>query len=54
MSLAWLFAYGVTFAIIEPAQVVLLTTAPFLQNEDTACGRAISRCRFIYNELCAP
>jgi len=54
MCLSWLIAYGVTFAIVEPVQVLVLTCAPNLQDEDTASGRFCMQCLFIYNELCAP
>ena len=54
MVIAWLFAYGVTFAIVEPVQVIALAALPMLNDEDTRCGRACLRCRFIYNELMAP
>lgn len=55
MAVAWLVAYGVTFAIVEPLQVIILVCAPaWLFDDDNACGRAMNRIRFIYNELCAP
>ena len=52
MCVAWLFAYGVTFAIIEPVQVIVLAAVPMLNDEATRCGRCVIRIRFIYNELC--
>merc|ERR1712146_90823 len=54
MCIAWLMAYGWTFAIVEPVQVLILAGAPCLFNEDTRCGRCMLRCQFMYNELCAP
>jgi len=54
MCMAWLVAYGVTFAFVEPFQVLVIACFPGLSNEDTACGRFCGRCRFMYNELCAP
>uniref|UniRef100_A0A7S2IYL5 EF-hand domain-containing protein n=1 Tax=Haptolina brevifila TaxID=156173 RepID=A0A7S2IYL5_9EUKA len=54
MCLSWLMSYGITFAIVEPFQVLLLACAPCLFNEETRVGRWCGRCRFVYNELCAP
>jgi len=54
MCMAWLIAYGVTFAIVEPVQVCAIACLPSLSDEDTRCGRFCGRCRFMYNELCAP
>ena len=54
MVLTWLMAYGLTFAIIEPAQVILLVCCPCLWNENHRCGRCMVNCRFMYNEICAP
>ena len=54
MAISWLIAYGVTFAIVEPLQVLIITCAPCIFDEDRKCGRLMVRCRFAYNELCAP
>jgi len=54
MVISWVLAYGVTFALVEPIQVLLLVCAPCLFDESTKCGRCMGRCRFVYNELCAP
>ena len=54
MIISWLVAYGWTFAIVEPVQVIILAGTPCLFDEETRCGRCMSRARFIYNELCAP
>ena len=54
MVVAWLMAYGITFAVVEPFQVFLLACAPCLFDEATRFGRFCGRCRFVYNELCAP
>ena len=54
MLLTWLVAYGWTFAFLEPLQILLLAGMPILWNEKTRLGRTMLRCRFIYNELCAP
>jgi hypothetical protein len=54
MCISWLIAYGLTFAIIEPLQVILLAGAPFLFDESHRCGRCMTNCRTVYNELCAP
>jgi len=54
MCMAWLIAYGVTFAIVEPLQVLVIACLPCLSDEETKCGRVCGRARFIYNELCAP
>ena len=54
MCIGWLVAYGATFAIVEPAQVVILASAPCLFDEETKIGRCCSRVRFVYNELFAP
>jgi len=54
MVMSWVLAYGVTFALVEPIQVILLVCAPCLFDENTKCGRCMGRCRFVYNELCAP
>ena len=51
---SWVIAYGWTFAIVEPAQVLLLAGAPCLCDEETRLGRCCSNIRFVYNELCAP
>ena len=54
MIVAWLIAYGQTFVVVEPIQILLLAGTPCLFNEETRCGRCCVRCRFIYNELLAP
>jgi hypothetical protein len=54
MALTWVIAYGVTFAIVEPVQVLVIAVFPSLMNSDTRVGRFCGRCRFVYNELCAP
>jgi len=54
MSVSWLIAYGLTFLLIEPVQVLLLAGAPFLFDETTLVGRCCLRVRLVYNELCAP
>jgi len=54
MVISWALAYGWTFAIVEPVQILILAGAPCLFNEDHACGRCMVRARFVYNELCAP
>mmetsp|Transcript_20586 Transcript_20586/g.52395 ORF Transcript_20586/g.52395 Transcript_20586/m.52395 type:complete len:522 (+) Transcript_20586:3-1568(+) len=54
MCMAWLVAYGVTFAVVEPVQVIVIALAPSLSDEDSRVGRFCGRCRFVYNELCAP
>ena len=54
MALTWVIAYGVTFAIVEPVQVLVIAVFPSLMNSDTSVGRFCGRCRFVYNELCAP
>merc|ERR1711988_159591 len=52
IAIAWLVAYGWTFAILEPLQVLLLV---LLRHDDsTRCGRCLGRLRFVYNEICAP
>ena len=51
---SWVLAYGCTFAIIEPVQVIFLAATPWLFTDDTRCGRCMIRARFIYNELLAP
>ena len=43
-----------TLTLVEPLQVILLVCAPCLFDENTKCGRCMGRCRFVYNELCAP
>ncbi len=53
IMLGWLFAYGVTFAVVEPVQIVLLAAFP-ASTDDTKTGRCVARCRLIYNELLAP
>ena len=53
-AIGWMTSYGLTFAIVEPFQVLVLAGAPWLFNEETRCGRCMIRCRFVYNELCAP
>ena len=52
--ISWAIAYGWTFTIVEPFQVVFLAFSPCLFNEDHRCGRCMVRCRTVYNELCAP
>ena len=52
--LSWVIAYGWTFTIVEPFQVLFLAFSPCLFNEETRCGRCMINCRFVYNELCAP
>lgn len=54
MALSWLIAYAVTFAIVEPLQVLILVCMPCLFDENTRCGRCMLWTRFIYNEICAP
>jgi len=54
MAVTWLISYGVTFAIIEPFQVLMMTCAPWLFEDTTRFGRFCLRCRSVYNELCAP
>ena len=54
MAITWLISYGITFAIIEPVQVLLMTAAPWLFEDTTQFGRLCLRCRAVYNELCAP
>ena len=54
MVMSWLIAYGVTFAIVEPMQVLVLVCAPCLFDEETRLGRFMSWLRYIYNELCSP
>ena len=54
MALGWLTSYAITFAIVEPFQVLVLSAGPCLFNEEHRCGRCMVRCRTIYNELCAP
>ena len=54
MCMTWLIAYGITFALVEPFQVLVLAGAPCLFNEDHRCGRCMVSCRYYYNELCAP
>ena len=54
MMMSWLIAYGVTFAIVEPMQVIVLACAPCLFDEETRFGRFMSWLRYIYNELCSP
>jgi hypothetical protein len=49
-----LFAVGQTFVLIEPAQVLLLASAPCLFDDSTKVGRCCLRVRLVYNELCAP
>ena len=52
--ITWAVAYGWTFAIVEPVQVVILALSPCLFDEETRCGRCMVRGRTMYNELCAP
>ena len=54
MIASWVLAYGATFAIIEPLQIILLAATPFLFVDTNACGRCALRARFIYNEYLAP
>ena len=54
MLLAWLVAYGWTFAIVEPVQVVIFALLPYIANEETRLGRCCLRVRFVYNELFSP
>jgi len=54
MSVSWMIAYGLTFVLIEPAQVLLLASAPCLFDDSTKVGRCCLRVRLVYNELCAP
>ena len=49
MVLTWAIAYGVTFAIVEPVQVIFLVCTPCLFSEDHRCGRCMLQCRWIYN-----
>merc|ERR1711998_111940 len=51
MILTWLIAYGWTFLLVEPAQVLILAGTPCMFNEETKCGRCCVRARFVYNEL---
>lgn len=54
MVISWLLAYGVTFALVEPIQVLIIACAPSLFDDSTRCGRMCQLCRFVYNELFAP
>lgn len=51
---SWLVAYGWTFAIVEPAQVLIIAGTPCLCDEETRLGRCCLRVQFVYNELFAP
>lgn len=54
MLLSWLVAYGWTFAIVEPVQILVMALAPSIVSEDTRCGRCCARVQFVYNELFSP
>jgi len=54
MLISWLISYGVTFAVIEPLQVLLIACSPCFFDPNTRCGRVGARCRFVYNEILAP
>lgn len=54
MILSWLVAYGWTFVVIEPLQVLALAGAPCMFDERHCCGRCMIRLRTCYNELLAP
>ena len=54
MAISWLLAYGLTFALIEPVQIVVIVSLPMLFDEETKVGRCCERCRYVYNELLAP
>jgi len=54
MVMSWVLAYGCTFAIVEPAQVILLSATPCLFVDTNRCGRCCLRMRFVYNELLSP
>ena len=51
---SWVLAYGCTFAIIEPVQVLLLSLLPCLFVDSHSCGRCLLRMRFVYNEFLSP
>ena len=50
---AWAIAYGWTFAVAQPIQVMILVLTPGLFSEETRCGKAMMRLRKCYNELLA-
>jgi len=54
--LSWLVAYGWTFALVEPVQILVIAGAPCVWNgdEDSRCGRWCARARFFYNEFLSP
>lgn len=54
MIVSWGVSYLLTFTIVEPFQVLLLSSAPWLCDEETRLGRCCSWIRFIYNELLSP
>ena len=51
--IAWAIAYGWTFAVVQPIQVLILALAPGLFTDDTRCGRCMLRVKEFYNELLA-
>ena len=51
--IAWALAYGWTFAVVQPIQVLILALAPGLFTNDTRCGRCMLRVKEVYNELLA-
>jgi hypothetical protein len=60
MLLTWLLSYGVTFAIIEPSQILMIACLPTIFDQDLhdrhcrTVGRYLHRCRAVYNEVCRP
>ena len=50
----WLVAYGWTFALIEPVQILIIAGAPCFIKEDSRCGQCMMKCFFVYNEIFAP
>ena len=52
--LSWITSLGCSFAIIEPVQVVILSTLPFLFDDQTRLGRCLERGRWFYLEFLSP
>ena len=54
MVIGWVLASGQTWGAIEPVQVLMVATLPFLIKEGGCCDRQFQRVRYVYNEFFAP
>jgi len=54
MLIGWAISVTWCFAIVEPAQIVIVTCIPFLVEEDSRCYLCFENIRWAYNEYFSP